>query len=875
MALLTNINGKFSVSDAGAVTFNDAFTFPTADGAANYILKTDGGGQLAWAAASTGTVTGTGVNNRIAIWNGTTAIDSDSDFYVDGDTIFTTNLEASGNGSFSGTLTATNYFSSTTAANIFLGSVITKPGDNLGFVIRNTTNAVIGSFLRTSNTTSKLTTDNLSLGGTTAQYVRGDGSFATYSGGGGTVTGTGTANTMPVWTSASALGDSIITTGSPAGQATVGGVLNVTGDCNFLGSVDVRGVDDIRVRFLNSTTFLAGLQVATTAGDMISSTAINDFAVRSQANMIFSSGGNTERMRIGQTHGDKTFISSYSGGTFPLRVGYGTFASFTPTFVIADTGNVGIGEIAPAHRLSIKSTNNTRGILINNTSTGSYAELHLKAAREYRIGTGGSTTASDAANNFYVYDATAGAHRLTLLPSGNVGIGTDSPSYKLEVNGGTTLVGGAFYVSTDQSISTNFAYTFRDGVGINNPNSISATPNAGYTMCVGRSNNGAGVSGSLSAVGTIKATAFTVNIDTTAGIGGSNGDVNASETGPGYINLSRDDTAAAQQIRFEKNGALHSYIETTTSGLNIGNTNVGIGLTSPAAALHVMGDTGLPATSGTTFTGTMRLQVAGGYGTVMDFGAVGPSTGTQWIQVTDASNQSFHYPLLLQPNGGNVGIGMTAPDARLNVEGVGQANNPTVAIDVTNSDAFNHGLEIFDGNLTTGETVLMAIGHSGSTKLTAIFGFIRNENSLDQNLATIGFWGADNLLTVAAGGNVGIGTGVGVPAYKLDVQGTIRATGDVIAYSDERVKENIKTIDNSLEKVSKLRGVEFNKIGDDVKSIGVIAQEIEKILPEVVKEDDKGMKSVAYGNISGLLIEAVKELKAEIEELKFNKCNCK
>ena len=158
---------------------------------ANYVLKTNGSGQLAWApdlnsdavtkiiggtnitvspatglgdvtvnADLSGTVTGTGVDNRIAIWNGTTAIDSDSDFYVDGDTIFTTNLEASGNGSFSGTLTATNYFSSTTAANIFLGSVITKPGDNLGFVIRNSSNTVIGSFLRTSNTASKLTTDN-------------------------------------------------------------------------------------------------------------------------------------------------------------------------------------------------------------------------------------------------------------------------------------------------------------------------------------------------------------------------------------------------------------------------------------------------------------------------------------------------------------------------------------------------------------------------------------------------------------------------------------------------------------------------------------------------------------------------------------------
>ena len=121
-------------------------------------------------------------------------------------------------------------------------------------------------------------------------------------------------------------------------------------------------------------------------------------------------------------------------------------------------------------------------------------------------------------------------------------------------------------------------------------------------------------------------------------------------------------------------------------------------------------------------------------------------------------------------------------------------------------------------------------------------------------------------LTVNESGNVGIKDST--PSYRLDVNGTFRATGDVIAFSDERVKENIKTIDNSLEKVNKLRGVQFNKIGEDTKSIGVIAQEVEKILPEVVRTDDEGMKSVAYGNVVGILIEAVKELTKEVEELK-------
>lgn len=90
------------------------------------------------------------------------------------------------------------------------------------------------------------------------------------------------------------------------------------------------------------------------------------------------------------------------------------------------------------------------------------------------------------------------------------------------------------------------------------------------------------------------------------------------------------------------------------------------------------------------------------------------------------------------------------------------------------------------------------------------------------------------------------------------------ATGNVAAYSDARLKTNVRTIDNALDKVSAMRGVFFDKDGE--ASVGVIAQEMEKVLPEVVFDGE--YKSVAYGNIVGVLIEAIKELKAEVEELK-------
>ena len=101
----------------------------------------------------------------------------------------------------------------------------------------------------------------------------------------------------------------------------------------------------------------------------------------------------------------------------------------------------------------------------------------------------------------------------------------------------------------------------------------------------------------------------------------------------------------------------------------------------------------------------------------------------------------------------------------------------------------------------------------------------------------------------------------------IDVSGRIVADGDITAYSDERLKKDIKTIEGALDKTKALRGVEFTRIADDSKSIGVVAQELEAILPELVLTDDEGMKSVNYAQITGLLIEAVKELSAKVDKL--------
>jgi hypothetical protein len=95
------------------------------------------------------------------------------------------------------------------------------------------------------------------------------------------------------------------------------------------------------------------------------------------------------------------------------------------------------------------------------------------------------------------------------------------------------------------------------------------------------------------------------------------------------------------------------------------------------------------------------------------------------------------------------------------------------------------------------------------------------------------------------------------------------ATGDVTAFSDERLKENVSTIDDALSKVNEMRGVYYTQVDGSRRNVGVIAQEMQKILPEVVHEDksEEKMLSVAYGNLVSVLIEAVKELTVRVEEL--------
>lgn len=110
--------------------------------------------------------------------------------------------------------------------------------------------------------------------------------------------------------------------------------------------------------------------------------------------------------------------------------------------------------------------------------------------------------------------------------------------------------------------------------------------------------------------------------------------------------------------------------------------------------------------------------------------------------------------------------------------------------------------------------------------------------------------------------------GVVTNQFVMGIDGTFSATNDVVVTSDERLKTNISVISNPLDKVDQIDGVTYDRTDIDATQTGCLAQQVQKVLPEAVHEDEDGMLSLAYGNMVGLLVEAVKELRIEVNDLK-------
>jgi hypothetical protein len=213
-----------------------------------------------------------------------------------------------------------------------------------------------------------------------------------------------------------------------------------------------------------------------------------------------------------------------------------------------------------------------------------------------------------------------------------------------------------------------------------------------------------------------------------------------------------------------------------------------------------------------------------------------------------------------------VGVGSTNPASTLDVRGdVSIASTVGIGtiINIIPFDTLNNGTLSFEGS--AGRLITVANNLSTGSVFSV-------KGSVDIGSST---------------GNLGVGTSA--PTSKLHVVGNTLITGivtstsatvsgtitclDLNSTSDINLKENIQILDNSLELLQDIRGVKFEWKENNKPSIGVIAQEVEKVFPELVTETET--KTVNYNGLIGVLIEAVKELKSENDLLKLEISNIK
>ena len=300
------------------------------------------------------------------------------------------------------------------------------------------------------------------------------------------------------------------------------------------------------------------------------------------------------------------------------------------------------------------------------------------------------------------------------------------------------------------------------------------------------------------------------------------------------------DPTASNSIFYRGNG---DYFYTTAK--------FGIGTTSPGSKLEVV-------TTGTN--SVVELDNSTANYTILQFNAQGATKGFSGFNTsfmlfggesgTDTRLQAGgQYAMTIRNSDRNVGIGHTDPQNKLHVV---EDTSTWEAVEIESSSTTGCGITLVGANVSNLQWSIIANASSGGA----------GKNNLGWHLTGAG----------DSGGSTG---------YKMSLTpaGLLTVTGDVVAFgspSDASLKENVKPIDNALDKVSKLKGVTFdwkqsNSILDIKEDIGFIAQDVRGVLPELVRTNKDGKLSLRDKGIVPVLVEAIKELKAEIEELK---CKC-
>jgi len=585
--------------------------------------------------------------------------------------------------------------------------------------------------------------------------------------------------------------------------------------------------------------------------------------------------------------GDLVFYTGNPGQRILLGTSNG------PSMIVVTSNAVGVGKSNPGYPLDINGDLNFTGTLRQNGSAYVGSQWSNTSSNVFIMSSNIAIGKSNAAYpldvvgdiNFtgvfrqngtpYVGSQWSNTSSNVFIIGSNIGIGLSNPQYPLTVNGDVGINGNLNLVNRTLTFS---------GITIIPDSNLNANITSMVTSIPGYSNEGSNLLLFISSNSANDYIRFmssnTEKMRLTGqgnlGIGLSNPQCPFDVIGDiGYSNLikSRNGTNGARLLLFgtDTTNAFH--------GLGVGTNQLQISVPSTSHMVS-MGYT----TSG-TFNEVMRVQANGlvGIGSNPSFvldvkgnatynylarftsynSCLMVSTGdvagrfNPLVKVNDVSllctsnNTADTGGLLLGPwatgakgiriDGptGYVGVGLSNPAALLHVNGDAWANKCVLVTDGTSN------APVFSWSNDTN---------------TGIF-----HPALDQMAVSIA---GSNMLHMTSS-NVGIATSN--PSYTLHVTGSVYATGDILAFSDARKKTNVCLIENAISKIDSISGYtfevlkEFETSSNHPRHTGLLAQELETVLPEAVYEDGNGYKSIAYGNVVGLLVQSIKEMKRDYE----------
>jgi hypothetical protein len=496
--------------------------------------------------------------------------------------------------------------------------------------------------------------------------------------------------------------------------------------------------------------------------------------------------------------------STHSRSRLDVALADGTYAESTVMTLRSD-GKIGVGTVTPAYTLDVNGTANVGDLTATSVTIDDYV-----------VHTGDTDTKIGFPALDTISLTTGGTECMRVDGSGNVGIGTASPLQKLDI---LTDTGGYGIGLRDSTRDLFQVLKQTNGCSMNMYES-------GTSMVKLHTNGTSWLNGGNVGIGTNSPGRA---LEVYTGNGSTPGLRLRRGSGAAYTDLRHADTPDGLAIHTSDGNA------TTLEVMRVCGANggrVGIGTDNPSYKLDVLTDTdsdGITLKSSTNGLGYITKS-----GNGCNFGM--NESGVRKVYIRTNADSYF--------NGGNVGIGTTSPNDRLHV--VGNANIYGLISGIHSEQTY--------GNL----------GHINLIENTANTGQLRigvnraytymDTHSSSQYL----------VLNSTNGGNVGINERT--PTEKLHVDGNILASGNITAYSDKRIKSDITKIENSLDKIEKLNGYTYTV--KDERYTGLIAQEVLPVLPEAVTGSEETQYGLAYGNMMGLVVEAIKELREEIKSIK-------